>query len=74
MYMVSIGSRSSNKATDVSLLQNFQTGSGTLPASYSTDTGCSFSGVKRSGHEADHEPPSSAEDQNEWRYTSMPLM
>jgi len=74
MSMASIGSRNSDEATDVSLLQNFQTGSESLPASYSLDTGCSFSGVKRPGHEADHEPPSSAEYQNEWRYNSRLLI
>ena len=44
MHMASIGSRNSDMATDASLLQNFQTGSGSLPASYSMDTVCSFSG------------------------------
>jgi hypothetical protein len=29
-------------------------------------------GVKRSGHEADHSPPSSAEVKNSWSYTSTP--
>jgi len=28
--------------------------------------------VKRSGHEADHSPPSSAEVKNAWSYTSSP--
>jgi hypothetical protein len=29
-------------------------------------------GVKRSGREADHSPPSSAEIKNAWRYISTP--
>jgi hypothetical protein len=29
-------------------------------------------GVKRSGREADHSPPSRAEVKNAWRYTSTP--
>jgi hypothetical protein len=29
-------------------------------------------GVKRSGHEADHSPPSNAEVKNAWSYTSTP--
>jgi len=40
-------------------------------ASYSMRIGRTlFSGVKRSGPEVDHSPPSSAEVKNEWRYTS----
>jgi hypothetical protein len=31
-------------------------------------------GIKRPGREADHSPPSSAEVQNAWRYTSTPLI
>jgi hypothetical protein len=31
-------------------------------------------GVKRPGREADHSPPSSAEVQNAWIYTSIPLI
>jgi hypothetical protein len=30
--------------------------------------------VRRSGREADHSPPSSAEVKNEWNYTSIPLI
>jgi hypothetical protein len=41
-----------------------QTGRGAHPASSTMDTGC-FPGVKRSGHGADHPPPSSAEVENE---------
>jgi hypothetical protein len=33
---------------------------------------CLSLGVKRSGREADHLPPSSAEVKNAWRYTSIP--
>jgi hypothetical protein len=29
-------------------------------------------GAKRQGHEADHSPPSSAEEKNAWSYTSTP--
>jgi len=29
-------------------------------------------GIKRPGREADHSPPSSAEDKNAWSYTSSP--
>jgi len=32
----------------------------------------SFLGVKRPGREADHSPPSSAEINNAWSYTSTP--
>jgi hypothetical protein len=35
-------------------------------------TRVSFSEVKRPGREADHSPPSSAEVQNAWNYTSTP--
>jgi hypothetical protein len=31
-------------------------------------------GVKQSGHEADHSPPSSAEVKNVWSYISIPHM
>jgi hypothetical protein len=40
-------------------------------ASCTMGTG-SFPGVKRPGRGADHPPPSSAEVENEWRYTSAP--
>jgi hypothetical protein len=42
------------------------------PASYSMGTRDSFPGVKRSGREADHSPPYSAEVKNAWSYTSIP--
>jgi hypothetical protein len=32
----------------------------------------SFPGIKRPRREADHSPPSSAEDKNAWSYTSTP--
>jgi len=35
-------------------------------------TGYCFLGVKLSGREADHSPPSNAEVQNAWSYTSIP--
>jgi hypothetical protein len=43
------------------LYHRVQNGSGAHLASYPTDVGSSFPGVKRSVHEADHSPPSSAE-------------
>jgi hypothetical protein len=43
------------------LRRHVQNGSGAHPASYPMGTGGSFPGVKRSGREADHSPPSSAE-------------
>jgi hypothetical protein len=36
-------------------------------------TGGSFPGVKRQGREADHSPPTSAEVNKMWIYTSTPL-
>jgi hypothetical protein len=53
------------------LLRSVQTGSGDHPALYSMDNGGSLPGVKRSGSEADHSPPSSAEMKNVWSYTSI---
>jgi hypothetical protein len=47
-----------------------QTDSGAHPASCTMDTG-SFPEVKRPQHGADHPPPSSAEVENEWSYTSL---
>jgi hypothetical protein len=56
-----------------SLLNNVQTGSGVHPASYSMDIENPFLGVKRSGREADHSSPATAEGENDWRrYTSCP--
>jgi hypothetical protein len=48
-----------------------QTGPGSHPASCTMGIG-SFPGVKRPGRGADHPPPSSAEVENEWSYTSTP--
>jgi hypothetical protein len=51
-----------------------QIGSGAHPASYPTGTGGPFPGGKeRSGHDADHSPPSSAEGQWVWELYSSPL-
>jgi hypothetical protein len=43
------------------------------PTSYTMGTGGSFLGVKRQGLEADHSPPTIAEDKKMWIYTSAPL-
>ena len=43
-----------------SLLRNVHTGSGTLIASCTVRTGCSFQGERRRGRKADHSPPPSA--------------
>jgi hypothetical protein len=45
-------------------LHNVKIGPGAHPASYLMGTGGSFPEVKRSGREADHPPPSSAEVKN----------
>jgi hypothetical protein len=44
---------------DFSELHSIQTGTGAHPASYPIGTGGSFPGIERSGHEANHSPPSS---------------
>jgi hypothetical protein len=49
-----------------------QTGSGVHPTSYTMGTGGSFPGVRRSGREADHSPPTSAEVKKMWIYISTP--
>jgi hypothetical protein len=49
-----------------------QNGSGAHPASFLMRSRGSFSRVKRSGDEADHSPPSSAEVKNAWSCTSTP--
>jgi hypothetical protein len=51
--------RISEEATDVSLLQNVQTGSGAHPSPYSISTGAFFPEVKRLLYQAKHSPPSS---------------
>jgi hypothetical protein len=48
-------------AGNFSLHHHVKTGSETHTASYPMGTGCSFPGVKRTGREADHSPPSTAE-------------
>jgi hypothetical protein len=57
---------------NVSLHHRDQNSSGARPTSYPMGTRGSFPGVKRSGREADHSPPSSAEVKNAWSYTSAP--
>jgi hypothetical protein len=49
-----------------------QTRSGANSAPYPRGTGDFPLGVKQTGHEADCSPPSSAEINNEWSYTSTP--
>jgi hypothetical protein len=49
-----------------------QTGSGVHPPFYTMGTGDLSPGVKRSGPEADHAPPASAEVKKMWIYTSTP--
>jgi hypothetical protein len=46
-----------------------KTGSGAHPASYPTDTGGYFSGVKRQEREADHSSPANAEAKKRRIYT-----
>jgi hypothetical protein len=60
-------------ARDFSLLQNFQTDSGSHQDSYPMGTGRSFHKIKRSAREADHSPPYNAEVNNGWSYDSTPL-
>jgi len=55
-----------------SLRLRVQSGSGTQPVSYLRGPFATSLGVKQSWREADHLPPSSAEDENEWSYTSTP--
>jgi hypothetical protein len=62
-------------AGNFSLNHRVQTGSGTHPASYLMGTGgVLYLGVKRPEREADHSPPSGAEVNNAWSYTSTPPM
>jgi hypothetical protein len=44
------------------------------PASYPVGTGTLSQGVKPSGREADHPPPSSTEVKNAWSCTSAPTI
>jgi hypothetical protein len=62
------GVRVPAEAGNFSLHNIVQTGSGAHPSSYPG----SFLGVKRPGRDADHSPPSSAEVEKAWRYTSTP--
>jgi hypothetical protein len=63
---LAIGVRSPAGAKDFSSNLYVQTGSGAHPASCTMGTGGPFPGAKaRSGREADHSPPSSAEVENE---------
>jgi hypothetical protein len=63
----------SSQRQDISLLHSVQTGSGTHPSSYAMGTGGFFPrGVKQSGRETDHSPPSSAEDKNDGALSPLP--
>jgi hypothetical protein len=64
--------RFSAGAGNFSLHHHVQNGSGAHPASYRRILGALSLGIKRSGCEADHSPPSIAEVKNEWSYTSTP--
>jgi hypothetical protein len=55
-----------------SLLHIVQTSSGVHPTSYTMGTWGSFPGVERSGREADHSPPTSAEVKIMWIYKYTP--
>jgi hypothetical protein len=59
-------------AGNFSLHHRVQNGSLAHPASYPMGARGSFPGGKRQGREADHSPPSSAEVNNVWSYTSTP--
>jgi hypothetical protein len=61
------------QAGNCSLHHRVQTGSGAHPASYPIGTGGDLClEVKRAECEADHSPPSNAEVENAWSYTSTP--
>jgi hypothetical protein len=66
------GVRVSARVGNSSLHHRVQTGSGAHPASYSMGNRALFLWVKRPEREADHSPPSSAEVNNAWSYTSTP--
>jgi hypothetical protein len=53
---------------EFSLLVDVQTGSESHPASIPMDT----AGIKRTGLEADHSPPTSTEVKKTWIYTATP--
>ena len=61
------------QARDFSLLQNVNTSSGTLPASYSADTVVLPRGTTVKGATLIIQPPASAKLKNEYSYTSTPL-
>jgi hypothetical protein len=54
------------------VLHVVQIGSGAQSASYPMGTGSSSPGIKQSGREADHSPPTSAEVKKMWIYISIP--
>jgi hypothetical protein len=60
------------RTRNLSLLQNFQTGSGTNPGSYSVSTGRFFQGMKRPNSDADHSPASTAAVKSLWSFTLTP--
>lgn len=66
-----VGARWS-QVRNFSLLHSLKVGYETRPASYSMETGNSFSGTRRLGGEADHSLPSGAEINNMQIYTSAP--
>jgi hypothetical protein len=55
-------------ASYFSLIQNVQSDSAAIPSSYTIGTGFVFP-----GREADHSPPTSAEDKNEWSDSTPPI-
>jgi hypothetical protein len=57
---------------EFSLLHVVQTGPGAHPTSYQKVPGALSPGVKRSGREAHHSPPTSAEVKKMWIYASTP--
>jgi hypothetical protein len=57
---------------DFSLAHKFQATSGAHTASYPLGIYVPSSGVKRTGREANHSPPSIAKVKNAWRYAATP--
>ena len=88
MYVHIHGSRSSDVGIDtatrlwagrygvrLSLILNDQTGHGGPPRLQFNGYWHYFPGIKRSGREGNHSPPSTAQIKNEWSYTStLPYM
>ena len=71
MIRLQAGIRGLNPGRDkISLLRDVQTDSGVPGAPNSISTGDSFKWLKRSGHEVDHSPPSSAYVTYEWSNNS----